>query len=167
MGDFKGSLDSIFEEFKSKVKEMNAAKPFWNMVMNFVHSVNWTERWIQAILSCHIVLIVTTLSCRKILPMQLCIFAFGTVVIFFSENLNALGGEYWEEFATQPYFDKHGIFFTTMVSGPLLILLIFVLINYLLHVVGVMVQMKRKQLQAKAKQQARAANAEVKSTQAT
>lgn len=45
------------------------------------------------------------------------------------ERLNKLGRKHWSKFATQDYFDANGVFFTALVSGPLLLLLFVILVS--------------------------------------
>eukprot|EP00983_Pelagomonas_calceolata_P030023 939842-Pelagomonas_calceolata.AAC.1 len=49
--------------------------------------------------------------------------------IYMGERLNALGAKHWDKFASQNYFDQNGVFFSTMVSGPLLLLLFILLVR--------------------------------------
>lgn len=46
-----------------------------------------------------------------------------------AERLNTLGAEHWELFSQQNYFDKRGVFFCTLVSGPLVLILLVVLVS--------------------------------------
>lgn len=48
--------------------------------------------------------------------------------VYLAERLNKLLGENWGTFATQNYFDSHGIFLSTLWSGPLLVIAIIILV---------------------------------------
>lgn len=50
-------------------------------------------------------------------------------VVYCAERLNKLGHQHWERFATQPYFDEHGAFFTALVSAPLLACMFIILVR--------------------------------------
>ena len=87
--------------------------------------------------------------------------------------------QHWKRFAKQPYFDKHGIFFSAIVSTPMLLTMFFLLVrtpvssvdgrlskasvifqelvqvNYLASASSLLVKMKRKELRYKARQRAR------------
>ena len=52
-------------------------------------------------------------------------------IIFFAETLNAAAADHWEAFAAQNYFDARGVFFSALVSGPLLLVLFAVLVGAL------------------------------------
>ena len=50
-------------------------------------------------------------------------------VVFMAERLNGLGAEHWQRFSGQDYFDPRGVFFTTLVSGPLVLIMLIVLVS--------------------------------------
>ena len=70
-------------------------------------------------------------------------------VVRFGEKLNSYGADTWEEFATQNYFDKNGIFFTVVVSVPLLLLAFVMLILYLREASVLLVAVKKQELKQK------------------
>jgi hypothetical protein len=49
--------------------------------------------------------------------------------VYFGENINSVAGQHWQSFAMQDYFDEHGVFYNTLVSGPALITLLAVLVS--------------------------------------
>ena len=49
--------------------------------------------------------------------------------VYMGERLNKLGNQYWESFATQNYFDPNGVFYTVLISGPLLLVNFIVLVS--------------------------------------
>ena len=50
-------------------------------------------------------------------------------VVFMAERLNGLGAKHWQRFSGQDYFDPRGVFFTTLVSGPLVLIMLIVLVR--------------------------------------
>jgi len=50
-------------------------------------------------------------------------------IIYLGEWLNKEGRQHWENFASQNYFDEQGVFFSALVSLPLLILLFILLVG--------------------------------------
>lgn len=50
-------------------------------------------------------------------------------VVFLAERLNGLGAKHWQRFSGQDYFDPRGVFFTTLVSGPLVLIMLIVLVS--------------------------------------
>lgn len=47
-----------------------------------------------------------------------------------AERLNTLLAQHWKSFAKQPYFDPHGIFFSAVVSAPLLLVMFFLVVSF-------------------------------------
>ena len=50
------------------------------------------------------------------------------ICIYKAESLNAFCAEHWRSFAKQPYFDENGVFWSALISGPLLVLLLCILV---------------------------------------
>ena len=50
-------------------------------------------------------------------------------IVFMAERLNGLGAKHWQRFSGQDYFDPRGVFFTTLVSGPLVLMMLIVLVS--------------------------------------
>ena len=53
------------------------------------------------------------------------------MVVYNAETLNAMLAQHWKRFAKQPYFDDHGIFFSAVVSTPMLLTMFFLLVRTL------------------------------------
>ncbi|KAI4387949.1 hypothetical protein MLD38_000332 [Melastoma candidum] len=51
--------------------------------------------------------------------------------IYLAERLNSFLGDHWKSFATQNYFDPHGIFLSTLWLGPPLVIAIIILVKTL------------------------------------
>ncbi len=73
-------------------------------------------------------------------------------IVFNAERINSLAARHWQSFATQNYFQSLGVFTSALLSAPLLLTMFTILINYLMEMVHLMVEMKRKELIYKAKQ---------------
>ena len=50
-------------------------------------------------------------------------------IVWGGERINALLALHWERFSTQNYFDPKGLFFSAVVSGPLIGLLVVILVR--------------------------------------
>ena len=50
-------------------------------------------------------------------------------MVYNAERLNGLLAKRWRSFATQDYFDEHGVFFCALVSTPLLIDMFVILVG--------------------------------------
>lgn len=69
-------------------------------------------------------------SCCQLMCSSCCVYAaFAGSLVYFGENINSVAGQHWQSFATQDYFDEHGVFYNTIVSGPALITLLTVLVR--------------------------------------
>ena len=51
--------------------------------------------------------------------------------VYLAEKLNRFLGAQWQSFATQNYFDPHGIFISILWSGPLLVIAMLILVSIL------------------------------------
>jgi hypothetical protein len=51
------------------------------------------------------------------------------LVVYNGEALNGLGAEHWQSFSKQPYFDGNGIFYSAVVSAPLMIIMFIILVG--------------------------------------
>ncbi|KAL2926659.1 Transmembrane protein 18 [Bienertia sinuspersici] len=71
--------------------------------------------------------------------------------VYLAERLNQFLGAHWQSFATQNYFDPHGIFFSVLWSGPLLIIAMLILINTLFSLCHLIVRWKRAELRHRAR----------------
>lgn len=50
-------------------------------------------------------------------------------IVYMGERLNKLGARHWRSFAGQNYFDPRGVFYSVMVSGPLMLAMFIVLVG--------------------------------------
>jgi hypothetical protein len=74
-------------------------------------------------------------------------------MVYNAEALNSIAAVHWQKFARQNYFQPQGLFISVMLSLPLLFTMLVVLINYMIEMTTLLVQMKRKELIHKARQQ--------------
>ena len=63
----------------------------------------------------------TALTC--VLPCR------AVVAVYLAEHINTYLAQHWQAFATQPYFDKNGIFVSTIYSAPLLFTMLVILVR--------------------------------------
>jgi hypothetical protein len=94
---------------------------FREEVAAFTSAVDWSERWIRALVAFHVLLWVTTVLSRKKFYWQCATFFFVTALVVASETLNTIAHLRWRSFSKQDYFDNHGFFVGVMYSGPLLL----------------------------------------------
>jgi transmembrane protein 18 len=142
----------VLKNAKTSLGANQQQEGFYEAVMGFVNAIDWNERWIQSILLFHGLLLVSALTYRRNSTLQLTVFVIAMSIVALAQPLNSLGAEYWEEFASQPYFDKNGAFFSAVVSCPLVLVMLVTLMNCVVIAVSEMVVLKRKQLKQAAKQ---------------
>lgn len=140
----------LLKQAQASVGASEQQEGLYDIVMGFIHAINWNERWIQSVLLFHSLLLLTALIYRRSSTVQLSIFLVALAVVGCAQPLNSLGAEYWEDFATQPYFDKYGAFFSAVVSCPLMLVMLVVLINCIVIAVSEMVELQRRQLKEQA-----------------
>ena len=86
--------------------------------------------------------------------MQIFLFFFCSFCVYIAEYLNkTLSEGLWKLLCTQNYFDPRGVFAMMMYSGPLLVLLTFILGNMVYQSMQMLVILKRAQLKEKYKRE--------------
>uniref|UniRef100_A0A7S1T5J4 Transmembrane protein 18 n=1 Tax=Tetraselmis chuii TaxID=63592 RepID=A0A7S1T5J4_9CHLO len=151
----KGAFEALTKDIREKLREAQAESGLVEDFMQFAHAVDWTEAWLMGLLGAEVVLFLAVLLFRKNTTFQGAAFFFCAGVVKFSERINSYLATQWEKFATQPYFDTRGVFISAVMSAPLILIMFVILINYLLASVNLLVKMKRKELQYKARQRAK------------
>ena len=74
---------------------------------------------------------------------------FIAIFVRSAERLNVVAGQYWQEFATQNYFDRQGVFFAIMISGPLLFDCLVMLMLFVREASQLLVTVKTNELKRK------------------
>ena len=129
-GDFNEFMGGIEQQLKTMMMESaKAPKTAWEHWSAFSAAVDWNETWIRILLSFHVFVWLFVLVTRKNVDCQTVAFFFITVIVFMSERINSYASENWQLFSKQNYFDSHGVFMGLMVSGPLILVLLFQLVG--------------------------------------
>jgi hypothetical protein len=97
------------------------SKQYGHMMIRWYEIVNWKEPLIWGLMMLHLVLLTLVITLRNVYRVQVVLFALICGTIALSEHINAWGRLHWKSFATQQYFDQHGIFMGIFVAGPLLL----------------------------------------------
>lgn len=148
-----GGLDDMIRGLESKVYSMareagNSPTNLRESIEAFTAAVDWDERWIQCLLVFHIVVWVVTISTRRAFFWQCTTFLIICILVWGAETLNAYAHLHWRSFSKQDYFDSHGIFVGVMFSGPLLLLALFQMVNFLVIASNLLVEVKRNELRS-------------------
>lgn len=97
---------------------------FRNDAIGFAHAVTWTEPFIVTLVTLLAVYIAFAIAISRVSAWQprAMLLVFQTGLILALQPLNTLASAHWRTFATQNYFDPHGVFLTVMVAAPLSLL---------------------------------------------
>ena len=146
LDDIMDQMSDFVADMKLQMSAIQGEKTLVQLTQDFVNAVEWSEWWIRAILGFHMTLFLLECVFSRSLVVQITVFLVAAAIVFLAEPLNGLGADYWEEFATQPYFDKRGAFYSGVVSLPLVFVMLVALVNLIRMTVADMVRLKRRQL---------------------
>mmetsp|Transcript_36466 Transcript_36466/g.85697 ORF Transcript_36466/g.85697 Transcript_36466/m.85697 type:complete len:209 (-) Transcript_36466:108-734(-) len=126
---------------------------FWNGVQSFVAAVDWNESWIIGLMCFHALSLVLAITTRNNSTFQMILFCFLMGTVYMAEPLNRFLGEHHKSFSTQNYFDKHGVFMSTVWSTPMLLVGCVMLVQSLYNASSLLIKVKRAELIQRAKEQ--------------
>lgn len=133
-GDFDEFMGGIEQQLKRMMQETSKApKTAWEHWSAFSAAVDWTETWIRVLISFHVFVWLFVLITRNNVDCQTVAFLLISVIVFMSERINSIAADNWQQFSKQNYFDSHGVFMGMMVTGPLILVLLFQLVGFLLN----------------------------------
>ncbi|CAG0916435.1 unnamed protein product [Notodromas monacha] len=114
---------------------------------------DWTEPWLVALISFHLLLMALNLKFRNCGSFQLFLFIalceyndVEVLSVYFSESINQLAAENWRAFARKQYFDSSGLFISVVFSTPSLFNCMIIVGNWLYQSSLLMIQVKQAQL---------------------
>ena len=87
------------------------------------------ERWLQGRRGVQACLVLSAILLRRVPAAQAGLFFLAAGIVYFAERINDLAARHWQSFATQDYFDAHGIFYSAVVSAPLLATMFVILVR--------------------------------------
>ena len=117
-GDFLADAERLAHKI---IQETNKAPTdAWEAWTAFASAVRWKEPWLVGLLSFHSVCLCTALLARKRAGVQCALFVIICALVFMAERINTLCSQHWQAFATQNYFDRHGVFASVMFAWPAL-----------------------------------------------
>ncbi|XP_037080429.1 transmembrane protein 18-like isoform X2 [Pollicipes pollicipes] len=108
--------------------------------------VDWTERWIVALLVFHVTMFAVAVLARRRLNMQFAIFVILLSLVYFSEDINTFAAQNWRAFSNQQYFDSQGMFVSIVFSMPILLNCLLIVCNWLWRTNGALSQVMRQDL---------------------
>jgi transmembrane protein 18 len=118
-------------------------------------AITWNEPFILGLLVFQVIMFglcfYVSRRDRSLAPRIVMLVLIGLVVRS-AEYLNQWASQHWEEFATQNYFDKRGVFVAVMVSGPLLLDSFVMLFLFLSEAGSLLVKVKKEEIKRNKKQ---------------
>jgi transmembrane protein 18 len=142
----------FFSTFLNQTKSVNYHDSFLNSTYEFISVINWQQDfWISILLLIHLILFIFVFINRNNHNLQFIILIFITILILNSENLNTLLSKNHEKFSSQNYFDKSGIFIGIFLSGPLILISLFIIVYTLKVVAQLLVTVKKNQIKQEMK----------------
>ncbi|RQM23112.1 hypothetical protein B5M09_004690 [Aphanomyces astaci] len=109
------AMDTIVDQVRKELSH-----EYGHMLVQWYEAVDWQEPLILGLISFHVLLLTAVLAFRHVYPVQVGLFVLICGTIYTSEYLNSVGRDNWQAFASQNYFDTHGVFMGIFVAGPLL-----------------------------------------------
>ncbi|KAL9446302.1 hypothetical protein AB3S75_014050 [Citrus x aurantiifolia] len=156
MEELRSAAEAHMDQVADLVQKLSAElrtglRPAFDNFIGFFHAIDWKEPWLMGLMAFHFVLLLVAISSRKNLNFQMYLFLLALAGVYFAENLNRVLGSNWKRFATQNYFDPHGIFLSALWSGPLLFIAIIILVNTLFSLCSLIVRWKKAELRHRAR----------------
>lgn len=156
MEELTSALNSHMDQMADLVEKFSAGmrsslRPAYDNFIGFFHAIDWTEPWLICLLSFHVMFLLVSFVSRKNINFQMFLFLLALGGVYSAERLNGLLAANWKSFARQNYFDSHGIFLSTLWSGPLLVIAIIILVNTLFSLCYLIVRWKKAELRHRAR----------------
>ncbi|CAI0626516.1 unnamed protein product [Linum tenue] len=156
MEALKSAMDQHLDQMADLVQKLSSElrsglQPAYENFMGFFHAIDWTEPWLMGMMGFHVFLLIVAIFSRKNTNFQMGLFFLTLAGVRLAEILNRILGNNWRSFATQNYFDPHGIFLSAVWSGPLLVIACLILINTLFNLCYMVVKWKRAELKHRAR----------------
>ncbi|GAX09965.1 hypothetical protein FisN_11Lh046 [Fistulifera solaris] len=120
----------------------------------FRYAITWSEPFVIGLIAFQAIMLLLTLwvsrKNQSLAPrVILMLLILGLVRL--AERWNELGARHWRSFATQNYFDRHGIFVSIMLCAPLLFDSLIMMILFLREASQLLVEVKAAQIKRKQK----------------
>lgn len=157
-GDMEADVLPDFAHVAAELKKHlnNATHSFYEDVVGFYHAVDFREPWLQLILLLHVICFGVVVATRNRMNAQTVLFCVLLFAAYSAEWLNSLGARHWKAFATQNYFDHHGVFISAVWSAPFLVNAFSLIVLALRTSASLLVKVKRAEFarEARAKKKA-------------
>ena len=149
---YDGAVQSL-ERIIEKANFTSAFRDFSSDFQGFFHAIDWTERWLRLLGAYHLTLWCLVIGSRRSQDAQMLLLFSILGSVYVAEYINVYAGQHWQEFSSQNYFDKRGVFISIMYSAPLLCASMFILLNALRSASKLLVAVKRQELKHNARKE--------------
>jgi len=120
-------------------------------IYTFLSHVDWSEPFLQGIVTFHVICLVLILCTRRKVWFQGAFFTILLISISLTEYANKWLAENFKMFLKLQYFDSHGMFISLLYSSPVLVNCVLILINWFYISGDMLVKVKRKQIEDESK----------------
>ncbi|KAG5224712.1 transmembrane protein [Salix suchowensis] len=145
MEELKSSMEAHLDQMADLVLKLSSElrsgfRPAIDNFIGFLHAIDWTQSLSLNYLFCNMI---DLWILNKWVPVL--------AGVYLAEKINRVMGDCWRSFASQNYFDPHGVFLSVVWSGPLLIIATIILMNSLFSLCYMIVRWKRAELRHRAR----------------
>jgi len=149
LSDHVDLVSELLEKFSGELR--SGFGPAVNNFIGFFHAIDWKEPWLICLILFHVTLLLTAIISRKNVNFQLCLSVLAFSGVYLAERINSFLGGNWKSFASQNYFDSHGLFISVLWSGPLLLISMVIVVNTLFTLCQLIIKWKRAELRHRAR----------------
>ncbi|PIK40861.1 putative transmembrane protein [Apostichopus japonicus] len=132
-------------------------------VFSLLSHVDWSERWLQALLVFHILCFVATILTRFYTNIQAFLFIALLAIVFFAETINQYAALNFKHFSRLQYFDSGGLFISLVLCLPILLNCFVMLIFWLYRAGTMLVKVKKAKLKQRSGKKTKGPNEETES----
>ncbi|CAO3582629.1 unnamed protein product [Absidia cylindrospora] len=140
-------LNAIQQQLSSSPKPTSFFQQHADHTMQFFQAIDWTQNWLRGLIGFHIICFILVIFLRHRHTALSCYFFIMLGLALLTQPLNQAGSTYWEHFAAANYFDESGLFIVSLYAFPLIFNGFFSLMFILKASFGLMIEMKRRQVQ--------------------
>mmetsp|Transcript_27750 Transcript_27750/g.39710 ORF Transcript_27750/g.39710 Transcript_27750/m.39710 type:complete len:236 (+) Transcript_27750:55-762(+) len=147
-----GMADSVMSDIMSY--QVGPQTPI-EQIQAFKAAITWNEPFIQCLVAFQAVVIISAIFLTKKggIYTRMGFMIILAIIVRLAERLNIMGNSRWNEFATQNYFDRGGIFIGIMLCAPLLCVCFGMLFAMFREANNLLVEVKAMKIKAQQEQQ--------------
>ncbi|KAI8332605.1 transmembrane protein 18-domain-containing protein [Chlamydoabsidia padenii] len=140
-------LGAIQQQLSTSQNSASFLQEHVNHTLEFFQAIDWSQNWLRCLIGFHIGCFILVILLRNRHAALSWYFFVMLGLALLTQPLNQAGATYWNRFAAANYFDESGLFIVSLYAFPLIFNGFFSLVFILKASFGLMVEMKRRQLQ--------------------